>query len=65
MHFRKEDTTMARDARKHQKALERKAAKRKRQKEEKSRGLVERLVPTSLRKAKSWPLQEVLLSQDW
>lgn len=56
---------MARDARKHQKALERKAAKRKRQKEEKSRGLVERLVPTSLRKAKSWPLQEVLLSQDW
>ncbi|MCZ7568530.1 MAG: hypothetical protein M5U01_08065 [Ardenticatenaceae bacterium] len=55
---------MARDLKKRQKALERKAARRK-QKQAKSRSSPGQVAPTSLRKAAAWPLHEVLLSKDW
>jgi hypothetical protein len=55
---------MARDSRKHQKSVERKKAKRK-AKQSQLRQAAPPNLSTSLRRAASWPLYEVLLSEAW
>jgi hypothetical protein len=55
---------MARDPKKRQKAIQRKKAKRK-QKQAKIKQLVRPSGRALLRQAASWPLHEVLLSEEW
>ncbi len=55
---------MARDPKKRQKALQRKKAKRK-QKQTKTQQLSRPGARTLLRQAGSWPLREVLLTEEW
>ena len=55
---------MARDPKKRQKALQRKKAKRK-QKQAKTLQLSRPGASTLLRQAGSWPLREVLLTEEW
>ena len=55
---------MARDTKKRQKALQRKAAKRK-QKKSKFKQLIRPGGRALLRQAGNWPLHEILLTEDW
>ncbi|MBE7550341.1 MAG: hypothetical protein HS126_04595 [Anaerolineales bacterium] len=55
---------MAQDPKKHQKAIQRKAAKRK-QKLAKVKPLFQMNTRALLRQAGDWPLREVLLSKEW